>query len=292
MDIEPENQYISLETLENYIEQHPEDAEKWLKFMDDTPESIYPLRRRRPIDPELNPEILTANLETTKTSDTPIDNYQAGCLHCKKSWAATEGVPQIELICGHSYHTVCYMYDHFKNDFPRCMVEDCTIDSWEYVRVIYKAKRKKNDEVHNVLLESHKRRPDFRKDLSDLNKCITEVTKYSSGVEKLIKDGKCELIHKHLHSINYLQEDMNETLVLIRASEERTNYKASVSKFRKLASRFFRKYHVSFRELYQRRLVRCGWEVRRVLERHGTFRYYKLGCRIYPGQKNFKDPLV
>ena len=292
MDIEPENEYISLETLENYIEQYPEDAEKWLKFLDDTPESTYPLRRRRVTDAELNPEFFKMNVEVMQESDTPIHNYEVGCLHCKKSWAATQGVPQIELICGHSYHTVCYTYDHFKHDFPRCIVEGCTIDTWEYVRAIYTAKRKKREDVHNVLLESHRGRADFKKDLADLNKCIAEVTKHSSGVEKLLKNGRRDLIHKHLHSINYLQEDMNEAVKLIRGSEERANYKVAVSKFRKMASKIFRKYHVSFRELYQRRMVRCGWEVRRVLERHGTFRYYRLGCRIYPGGKKWKDPLA
>lgn len=291
MDIEPENQYISLDTLENYIEQHPEDAEKWLKFLDNTPESTYPLRRSRTRD-EINPEVLKANVETTQASDTPINTFQEGCMHCKKSWASTEGVPQIKLICGHSYHTVCYMYDHFKNDFPRCIVEECTIDSWEYIRAMYTARRKKRDDVHNVLLESYRGRADFKSDLAALNKCIGEVTKHSSGVEKLLKNGRRELIHKHLHSINYIQEDMNETIKIIKNSEERLNFKLAVSKFRKMASKIFRKYHVSFRELYQRRMVRCGWEVRRVLERHATFRYYRLGCRICPGGKKWKDPLA
>ena len=47
MDIPPKNEFISVETLEQYIERYPEDVEKWLEFIRDPAEEQVKIRRRR-----------------------------------------------------------------------------------------------------------------------------------------------------------------------------------------------------------------------------------------------------
>jgi len=50
---------------------------------------------------------------------------------------------------------------------------------------------------------------------------------------------------------------------------------------------------MSFREMRERRLIRVSRKLRWVLERHRTpFSFYRLGLRIYPGKKIWKDPLL
>ena len=69
-------------------------------------------------------------------------------------------------------------------------------------------------------------------------------------------------------------------------------YKNSVKTYRKKANHVFRKYHMSFRELRERRIIKTSWRLRWVLERHrSAFTYYKMGVRIYPGKKTWRDTL-
>jgi len=296
MDLEPEDAFISLSTLEAYIEKHPEDAEKWLDFLPTafklamTPrQTIYARSSRDPpaaelLEPHIN--IITPNTET------PIEHYLDGCLVCKKTWASTDGVPTTTLICGHTYHTVCYMYQYYENDATRCIVNNCDIDTWDYIRTIYRNKRSRKNRAENLLLNSFKRRADFKQDITHLKGYISEFNKAQGRIEGLIKNARRDLIHKHIFSINHLQGDMNTTVKDLQETQEMLNYKLSIQKFRKHAATIFRKYHTSFRELHVNGIIKCSWRARGVLERHRALGFYKLGCRIYPGRKLITDPLA
>lgn len=296
MDLEPEDAFISVSTLESYIEKHPEDAEKWLDFLPTafklamTPRhTIYARSSREPpsaelLEPHVN--ILTPNTET------PVNHYHDGCLVCKKSWISTGNVPTTTLICGHTYHTVCYMYQYYENDATRCVVNDCDIDTWDYIRTIYRNKKNRRNKAENILLQSFKKRVDFKKDIKELKQDISDFNKAQGTIEGLIKNARRDLVHKHLFSINHLQGDMNTTVKDLQGTEEMSNYKLAIRKFRKHAASIFRKYHTSFRELNTNGIIKCSWRVRGVLERHRGLGFYKLGCRIFPGRKFVTDPLA
>lgn len=119
-----------------------------------------------------------------------------------------------------------------------------------------------------------------------MKKSIGTYNKKSDDLRK-------KLLKKHVHSINYIQSDMNATVKQISSSEERKNIQSSVSKFRKTANSMFRKYNVSFRDLYRTGLVKTNWRIRNVLERHAQpVSSYKFGIRIFPGKKVWRDPDV
>jgi len=294
MDIPPKNEIISVDVLEQYIEKYPEDVEKWLEFIKDPAEDeIHKRRRVIRHHSDLNQEIYKANsdLHTVETN-VPIEHYQDGCLFCKKSWSATQDVPTITLICGHKFHTLCSMIDQYNGDTTRCIVPDCDIDTWEYVRTIYRSKEKAKTKSENILLDALIKRKDFKVSLKELEQNISSVTSKYNAVVSMIKEGRKEFIHRHLYSINQIQNDLNEGVKYIKESQQMHEYKDSVRKYRKKASILFRKYHVSFRELNQRGLVRTSWRLRYVLERHrNSFTYYKMGINIYPGKKPWKDTL-
>jgi hypothetical protein len=294
MDIVPKNEFISLNTLETYIERHPEDAEKWIEFIrEPEEEQAEKLRRTRYIEGELNEGLYKINSDLHNLeSEVPIEHYKDGCLFCKKSWLSTEGVPTTTFICGHKFHTVCSMIDQYNGDITRCIVEDCDIDTWAYVRKIVRSKDKVKEKSENILLDAYQKRSDFKADLKDLKEHVSNVNKSHGSVSKLIKDAKNEFVHKHLYSINQMQTDLNEGVKYIKGSEQMNKYKSSVRDYRKKAGNIFRKYHMSFRELRERGLIRTNWRLRWILERHRTaFTYYKLGFRMYPGKKMWADVL-
>lgn len=289
MDIIPENTFVSLDTLEKYIEKHPEDAEKWLEFIK-VPEKP---RRISVGIPEVNQDLLKIHNDIyTIEPEVPVTHYNDGCLFCKKSWASTEGVPTITLICGHKFHTICSMIDQYEVDYTRCIVDECDINTWDYVRKIIKNKNKTVEITENILLESFKKRKDFKEDLKELKKIISEVSGSHVAIRGLIKAGKNEFIHKHLYTLNQMQSEMNDGVKFINSSEQMDKYNKALRLYRKKAALMFRKYHVSYRELREQGLVKTSWHLRWVLERHRTsFHYYKLGFRMYPHKKVWKDPL-
>jgi len=294
MDIVPKNEFISLDKLESYIEKYPEDAEKWLDFIrEPEEESKGKLRRTRNTTGELNEDLYKLNSDIQIVeSEVPIEHYNDGCLFCKKSWASTDGVPTLTMICGHKFHTICSMVDQYSSDTTRCIVEDCDINTWDYVRKIVRSREKARDKAENILLDAYQKRTDFKTDFKSLKETISTVTRNHGAVAKLITDGNKDFIHKHWFTLNQMQSDLNESVKYIKESEKMEHYKSSVREYRKKAVHMFRKYHMSFRELRERGLIRTGWRIRSVLERHrNPFSYYKLGFRIYPGKKKWRDTL-
>jgi hypothetical protein len=295
MDIPPTNKFVSLEKMEAFIEKYPEDAEKWLEFLDDTKErdTIYPYRRRIRRAEDLNQEILKQESEIMENTEVPITHFSEGCLFCRKSWTLTTDVPTTTLICGHKFHTICFMYNYYHNDTVQCIIDECDINTWDYVKQIGKVKRKNLETAENILFNSIVKRKDFKDDLKDFKLQIADITKKHKAVRETLDGARKELINKHLFSINQIQTDINQMVTVVKSSEQMDSYKASLRIYRKKAKNIFRKYHLSFRDLERRKKLRVSWRLRWILERHReSFGFYKLGLRLSPGKKTWKDPLT
>jgi len=289
MDIVPTDVFVPLSVLEEYIEKHPEDAEKWLEFIDIPEEKILPRR----IYGELNEELVTQTEELHRSvPEIQVESYTEGCLYCRKSWISTEGVPKMTLLCGHSFHTSCCLLSTWYNDATQCAVEGCDINTYDYIRHISRTREQVKTKAENILLNSYKKRPDFKKDVNELKEMISTVCNTHASVRKQIADARKDTLHKHIFSIRSIQNDMNESVDQVRNSEQMLKFKTSVKIYRKKAAFMFRKYHVSFRDLHHQGTIRASWRIRSILERHQTgFSYHRMGFRLYPGAKLWKDPL-
>lgn len=287
-----ENEIIQLPTLERYIEKYPEDTEKWLEFIKEdkiTDEINKRAQQRLPLDQDL---LTLYKIFHNTRADNPINNHNDACLFCKKSWESTKEIPKTTLLCGHSYHTICMYIGQYDDDRLNCAVEDCTIHTWDYVRAIIMANEVTVTRAENILLDSYVKRNDFKQDLKGLKGAVREVAISHNSVMQLAKDKKDELIHTHIFAINQIQREMNDSISFVRNSEQMNDYKTKIRNYRKKASSMFRKYHVSFRDLYRRSLLKCSWRLRWVLERHrNPFPFYKFGFRFRVGKKQWKDPL-
>lgn len=295
MDIPPVNQFVSLEKLETFIEKYPEDAQKWLEFLDDTKDKdpIYPYRRRIIREEDLNQEILKQQTGFLESPDVPIEHFSEGCMFCKKSWNLTTDVPTITFICGHKFHTICFMYHYYNNDTVHCIIPECDINTWDYVKQIGKIRRKNQETAETILYESIMKRKEFKDDLKEFKEIISDITRKHTAVRNSLASARRELIHKHIFSINQIQKEMNDLVVSVKSNEEMDKYKTSLNLYRKKAKNIFRKYHLSFRDLERRKILKVSWRLRWILERHReSFGFYKLGLRVYPGKKIWNDPLT
>ena len=227
MDITPNTNNISLDILEKYIERYPEDTEKWLDFIRDPAEDVLlrpenylvGQRRVRQVGGELNEELYKKYSDLQNVvSEVPIENYRDGCLFCKKSWASTQGVPTMTHICGHTYHTLCAYVDQINNDVPTCIVEGCDINSWDYAKDLIESKNVIKTDTENILFESYKKRADFKQDIKDLKTHVSSVVSAYTKVNSLMSLARKELIHKHIHTINHIQDDLNLTVKTVKQS--------------------------------------------------------------------------
>jgi hypothetical protein len=286
MDLPRENEYITKTMLVQFLDKYPEDSCKWFDFLNSEryevgySETSTSLEDRERI-----------NILYNTPCDKPIDNVADGCLLCKKSWLSTQGTPTMTHICGHTYHTICVYIDHIKNDTPSCIVEGCDIHSWDYANNIVNSKNIIKDDTENILFDSYQKRKDFKQDIKDLKSHVSSILAAYNKVNSLMSLARKELIHKHIYTINQIQEDLNATVKTVKQSESMNRYNTLIRQYRKKASYIFRKYHLSFRNLLRRRIINVPWNIRRVLERHlSPFSRYKLSLRIKPGLKRWRDP--
>ena len=157
---------------------------------------------------------------------------------------------------------------------------------------MFRNRQENREGVEDILIKSYKKNTDFNNELKGLKKSVAEVQKNHTAVLSLMSSTRNEVLHKHIHNINHFQDDLNQGVKSVKESEQMASYRKSVRVFRKKSGIMFRTYHLSFREMYKRNLLSCPWRIRWVLERHGNpFSYRRLGFRIYPGKKRWKDPL-
>ena len=176
MDIPPQNQFVSLDKLEAYIERYPEDAGKWMEFLDIEKKGMYPYKPRV-ADELLDMERMRRHTDEIEESGNPITHFSEGCLFCKKSWTQTNEVPSITLICGHKFHTVCFMYRQYDEEISQCIVEGCDINTWDYIRQIKKTNTKNQVSAEDILFEATEKRPEFKVDLGEFKVLIKDMTK-------------------------------------------------------------------------------------------------------------------
>jgi len=281
------SEYITKTMLVNFLDKYPEDSCKWFEFLNSQQietgyaETTTSLEDRERINTIYN-----------SPCEVPIDNVADGCLFCKKSWVSTKDVPTMTHICGHTYHTLCTYIDQIHNDVPTCIVDGCDINSWDYAKDLIESRNVIRADTENILFDSYKNQDEFKKDMKELKACVSGVMGSFSKVNSLMSLARKELIHKHIHTINHIQEDLNTTIKTVKTSEHMNTYNSILRRYRTKASYMFRRYHLSFRNIVHRRLIRVPWRIRWVLERHRSpFTSYQLSLRIKPGLKAWKDPL-
>jgi hypothetical protein len=146
--------------------------------------------------------------------------------------------------------------------------------------------------AENILLDSYVKRNDFKQDIKELKVAVRGVSASHSSVLQLTANKKNEIMHNHIFEINQIQREINDSIAYIHTSQQMRDYKSKIRNYRKKASSIFRKYHVTFRDLYRRDIIKAPWRLRWVLERHRTpFSFYKFGFRFRVGKKKWKDPL-
>lgn len=282
--------------LYEYIDKYPEDAPKWIEyFRSKTTETELHDRRRRRRYHVLGIDAILETIEFPSEPDDTVNiTSETGCLHCKKTWVETPTMVTMNMLCGHRYHTVCsFLYTHYHGAVS-CLVENCNcIDINLLVDRIATLRRRRNNELEDVLTNSILENDEFKRHLALMKKQITAVNKTISLYDKNSKKLSNKLFNKHLHSINYIQEDMNCLVKEQASSEEKQNVRSAVSKYRKTAASMFRKFHVSFRDLFRKNMIKTTWRLRHILERHGTVtNNYRFGIRIYPGKRIRRERTV
>jgi len=278
--------------LQAFIDKYPEDGPKWFEFIKDYDIGSQSYVRRNLNDP-IDENILNVFMEINKVKeDEKVDNHENGCMICGKTWISLD-IPTTTLLCGHKFHTVCMMVKQYYGYDFQCYVDACEMNQWRYVREIHDRQRHDKNKLEDILINSYLKRSDFKNDLRKFKEHISEITKEHSNVSKLITQGKIDVLHKYIIVIRQIQSEINNNVNTIKNSHEMSIFRSSLRKYRKMASNFFNKYHLSFRDLKKRNKVSGSWKIRRILERHGTaFSFYKMALKIRPGRNRWKDPLV
>lgn len=263
--------------LYRYIQEHPEDHEKISDFInkENVHSSLIKLLEDY-IPPEEKPEDFD------------------GCLMCNKTWTETPTAVKTTKLCGHTYHTACSMIRSWDEPQNECIYEGCYLNSWRIINTLINKRTKTGHTVRDDLIEGLKTREDFKNDLKIMKKSISTVKLLHSKMMKDHKVKRNQLIHRHIHAIREFQQDMNDTVKSCTTTESYKEVRRSISKYRTIANRIFRKYHISFRDLRQAKLIRSAWGIRRILERHQSalIGRWKFGVRVYPGAKLMKDPII
>jgi len=275
--------------LQSYIGEHPEDAVKWLEFLNqaNTSKIKRPLNRLTP--GEINELIkdlnYPLNADLSSFAEVHPDN---GCIFCKKTWAQSSQATT-ELLCGHKFHTLCFFIYDNETNLTRC--PHCSSDCMR--QIVSRVDRLKSRELISqvdTLMDAIVEREDFKSDLKELKKCIRNAAQSYNNYDKEMRNKRKALIRKHIHSINHIQHDMNQAVKDLAQSEAGSRIKTSMRIYRKKYGEIFRKYNITFRDLRERKLVKTTWRIRWMLEHHRVLnRTYRFGIRISPGKKTWRE---
>lgn len=261
--------------LYEYLNAHPEDHEKISEFLN---------KLRDTVDMTTVLEEYTPPIETDLTDS---------CRLCKKTWDSTPNAVKTTLLCGHTYHTSCSMIYKYDDGETGCIVEGCNIDEW---RVIRNLRQNRTDhssiDVRGQLVKNLLARTDFMTNLKDLKRSISKVRKVKASFNKFSKKSRAEFIHTHIHDIRAIQKSLNIHYRGLTTCSQGKDLSSSVRKYRRLANDIFRRYHVSLRDLIDKRVIKMDWDLRSILERHGRhISTWRHSIRIMPGQKIWSDTL-
>lgn len=278
------NEHFNLTVLEEYIEEHPEDAEKWLEFLQTKDEKFLDnIRNRMRTNIIVTPEI-GEDLECNLPPD-----YENVCIKCKRTWASTPEHLTTSLLCGHKYHTACWFL-HAYEDSENCIFEGCGQSTYGYVRDLCRRRERMRVDTVSVLTEAVCSKREFKFDIKKMKRQISKCIKSFRRITLKEKENRGNLMKKHIFSIRQIQSDMNDAVRDWSKSAERVECFKEVRAYRRIERDIFTKYHLSLRDLIRKRIIRrMDWRVRSVLERHGRINAgrYRFGIRIYPGSKKW-----
>jgi hypothetical protein len=281
------NEELNLEILISFIEKHPEDAEKWLEHLDPifNPAPISYLKRNNDI--ALTEEQVNRNFFT---EDTPaeVPRPDTGCSKCKRTWASTTEHPTMNLLCGHKFHTVCYLMAQYEDDAGRCSVEGCNYDSWGIIRRICRKRERLREEARNTFLRPLDNNEEFKRDVAKMSQYVKDYKTARGKLEVRLKNVRTDVVKKHIFAIRQIHGDLNDSVKRLKESESMKNTLSALRKFRVFSRSFHRKYHLSLRDLIRRNYIKdISWNHRSVLERHhGIMRTtYRFQIRINPGRQ-------
>lgn len=256
-----------------YLDKHPEDHEKIYEVL-----SEHKLKEK-----------MVTLLESYIP---PVENIADRCTLCVKTWEDTPDAVKTTLLCGHTFHTACNMLYTYQNN-ERCPDTTCDIDSWRIIRQLHRERTEERDTVQDTIINNLQKRDDFKADVNIFKKTINTVRSVRGLVLKGAKNQREQFIHRNIHAIRVIQKDMNESYSDLSKSENYKTMRSSVSKYRKVANALFRKYHVSFRDLCNSKIIKADWRLRHILERHGSpFSRWRFNLRFSPGKKVMDDPII
>jgi hypothetical protein len=282
------NEHFNLNLLEEYIEEHPEDAEKWLIFLENRDDKILQTVRNIHRNSQATNTLVTPDLDEDLDCNVP-DDYENVCLKCKRTWTSTPQHLTTSLLCGHKYHTACWLLHAYEND-DNCIFEGCGQSTYRYVRDLCRRRERMKTDTVSVLTNAVCNKREFKLDIKKMKRQISSCMKSLRILKVKQQKEKNNMMKKHIFSIREIQTDMNAAVKNVSKCQEKMNCLKEVKAYRGIERYIFRKYHLSLRDLMRKKIIgRMNWRVRSVLERHGRIGegVYKFGVRIYPGSKKW-----
>ena len=238
-------------------------------------------------------EVPVDPLERFFMTEQPAKHETEACGMCNRTWASTPTAHVTTFLCGHSYHTICSKINDYEDEtLNLCVNEGCEFPSLYIVRDICRKRRQQDVDRVDDVIEHNLQKKSFKADFKTMRASIRDVMSSNTSVSKAFKNVKTNIVHRHIHTINQIQSELNAEIANVRKGEEMKKYRSSLRSYRKIAASIFRKYHISFRNLYDRKMLKVGWRSRWILERHRTgFNTYRSAIKIYPGKKLWRDPI-
>jgi len=148
------------------------------------------------------------------------------------------------------------------------------------------------DTLETTLVNTIKDTNEFKSDLTKMKSKISGIIKHLSAFRKVKQELRKKIIKKHEYNLSQIQFDINNTVKSLKTTREAKAFKSEISKYRSIERKFYRKYHISLRDLIRYGLVRdLNWTVRRIIVGHDAYRNRRdFGIKIYPGKKTWFRP--
>ena len=225
-------------------------------------------------------------------SDVQEQNESEACSICRRTWESTANYPRTTNLCGHVFHTACAMLYYQDTQDRNCPYQGCVYNCWAIITVMqenrYQTLQTRGEEVIIATMQTG----EYKRDLEVFKKSIRTVSSAYKGAIKEYKDARKNLIHKHIHSINQIQMDMNTYLKAVKSGANAKKYRLALTAYRKKARAFHLNHGLSFRDLKRRNIIKAPFQVTWALERHRSiFSSWQLSLRLTPGARLLRDPI-
>lgn len=283
------NKYVTVNTLETYLEKHPEDTEKWLEHLNPllfrNNEGGVGRRTYDRVKPN-DEDYLKYNI--IKNEGEQLTDSDMMCAICKNSWEQTQAHATTTLLCGHKYHTVCYFISYYEGH-DGCMIEGCHSETADIISQLYRRRVRLRETVESILIDSLKGNANFKCEVKKIKAKISSINKHLVAFTNAKKAMRQKIIKKHECNLTQIQFDLNNAVKSLQDMDEAKGLKLEIRKYRSIERNFYRRYHLSLHDLRKYRVVGdINWNVRGILMRHyGLNNRRNLGIRLYPGKKSW-----